>query len=387
MSLDTVAIVGVGSTGYTREVGAERSAAGLACDAVLRALADAGVDRSQVDGIAGTSVPTGTVQAAVGLREVTWWANTTPPFGLTLTEAVHAVAAGACRTALAYHSTFRGRGASRATAADPFRAAGAGDPHGHNVGTVAEAPTGTQGYAFWAGRYLHQYGVGREVLGAIAVNGRANSRANEHAIYSSPLSMEDYLAARMVREPLCLYDMDPPVDGGDAFVVTTAERAADLPGPAVIVHASSFGRTALPYSDQQADLDHTSAHIAARNLWSRSDLGRSEVDLLYLYDGFSIMAVVWLETLGWACPGGAAELLASSADPDGRLELSGRVPVNTHGGSLSEGASQGAGHLREAVTQLRGRAGARQRDGARTALVTTGGFLWNPTAMLLYAGL
>lgn len=384
MSLDTVAIVGVGSSGYTRAVGADRSAAGLACDAVLRALTDAGVERGQVDGIAGTSVPTGTVQAAVGLPEVTWWANTTPPFGLALAEAVHAVAAGACHTAIAYHSTFRGRGASRATAGDPFRAAGVGDPHGHNVGTVAETPTGTLGYAFWAGRYLHQYGVGREVLGAVAVNGRANARSNEQAVYRSPLSMEDYLAARMVREPLCLYDMDPPVDGGDAFVVTSAERAADLPGPAVLVHASSFGRTHLPYSDQQADLDRTGAHIAARNLWSRSDLARADVDLLYLYDGFSIMAVVWLETLGWAPPGQAAELLASSIGPDGRLELGGRVPVNTHGGSLSEGASQGAGHLREAVTQLRGRAGARQREGARTALVTTGGFLWNPTAMLLY---
>jgi acetyl-CoA acetyltransferase len=383
VSLGTVAIVGVGSTGYTRDIRADRSAAGLACDAALLALADAGVDRKEVDGLAGTSVPTGTVQAALGLAEVTWWANTSPPFGLALAEAVHAVAAGACRTVVAYHSTFRGRGASRAAAADPFRSGGVGDPHGHNVGTVAETPTGTLGYAFWAGRYLHQYGVGREVLGAVAVNGRANAASNEQAVYRSPLSMEDYLAGRMVREPLCLYDMDPPVDGGDAFVVTTAERAADLAGPAVLVHASSFGRTALPYADQQPDLDQTGAHIAARHLWSRSDLGRSDVDLLYLYDGFSVMAVVWLETLGWAPPGGAAEVLASSTGQHGRIELCGRVPVNTHGGSLSEGASQGAGHLREAVTQLRGRAGSRQCAGVRTALVTTGGFLWNATATLL----
>ena len=386
MSGDTVAIVGVGSTGYTRDLTADRSAAGLACDAALLALADAGLAPADVDGICGTSVLTGTVQAALGIPEVGWWANTTPPFGLALGEAVHAVHTGACATALVYHATFRGRGASRAVATDPFRATAAGDPHGHNVGTVAETPTGTLGYAFWAGRYLHDHRVGREVLGAIARNGRAHAASNEGAVYRAPLSMDDYLAARMVRQPLGLYDMDPPVDGGDAFVVTTAERAADLAGPAVLVHAASFGRTALPYADQVAGLQQTGAHVAARNLWDRSDIRREDVDLLYLYDGFSIMAVVWLETLGWAPPGGAAELLGASAGADGRLALCGRVPVNTHGGSLSEGASQGAGHLREATTQLRGRAGARQQPRAVTAVVTTGGFLWNATAVLLHTG-
>jgi acetyl-CoA acetyltransferase len=385
MSRDRVAIVGVGSVGYTRDPLAARSAAGLACDAAMEALADAGLQRSDIDGIAGTSVPTATVQAALGIPEVGWWANTTPPFGLALAEAVQAVHTGTCTTALVYHSTFRGQGASRAAAADPYRSGGSGDPHGHNVGTAAETPTGTLGYAFWAGRYLHDHGVGREVLGAVARNGRANAETNERAVFRDPLSEEQYLGARMIREPLCLYDMDPPVDSGDAFVVTTLERAADLGVPAAVVHALSFGRTDRPYADQMADLGRTGSHVAAQRLWAQSDIRRPDVDLLYLYDGFSIMALVWLESLGWAAAGRAGDLLRDSAAPSGRVCLDGRVPVNTHGGSLSEGASQGAGHVREAVTQLRGRAGPRQVRGVTTALVTTGGFLWNATAMLLRA--
>jgi acetyl-CoA acetyltransferase len=386
MSADKVAIVGTGSAGYTRDLRAQRSAAGLACDAAVLALDDAGLDRSDIDGICGTSVPTATVQAALGIPQVTWWANTTPPFGLALAEAVHAVESRICRTALVYHSTFRGRGASRSAGVDPFRSSAAGDPHGHNVGTVAETPTGTLGYAFWAGRYLNDYGVGKEVFGAIARNARANAAANPRAVYRSALSMDDYLAARMIREPLCLFDMDPPVDSGDALIVTTAERAADMDGPTVLVHAASFGRTAKPFADQLEDLGHTGSHVAARNLSARSDVRLTDVDLLYLYDGFSVMAVVWLETLGWAPAGGAAELIRSSVQDDGRLTLCGRVPINTHGGSLAEGASQGAGHVREAVTQLRGMAGDRQVPDARTALVTTGGFLWNATAMIFRRG-
>ena len=380
---DQVAFAGVGSTAYLRDAGA-RSAADLACEAARAAVGDAGIEPEEIDGICGTTVPTAVLQAALGLDDMSWWANSSPPFSLALIEATNAVFAGACTTALVYHATRRGPGASKSARSDPFRARGAGDAHGHNVATVAESPTGTFGYSAWAARYLHEFGATREVLGRIAVNSRTNAGANSHAVYREPLTLEQYYQGRMVREPLCLYDMDPPVDGADAFIVTTAERARDLPRPPVYLHATTYGRTGHPFADQLEAFCHTGKEIVGKQLWAKSDLSLDDVDVFFPYDGFSIMAVSWFEAVGYCPIGGCSEFLADHWDVAGdRILVDGRVPVNTHGGSLSEGASQGAGHVREAVMQLRHHAGERQVDGATCALVTPGGFMWNATGMVL----
>ena len=381
--MDRVAILSVATTPYLRDAGG-MSAAALACKASSDAIVAAGIDRASIDGIAGSSVPTTVVQASLGLPGVTWWSNESAPFGLIFTAAVNAIFAGSCTTALVYHSTYRGSGASASAASDPFRRGNPSDPHGHNVGMMAETPSGTFGYCAWAQRYLHQFGQSREVFGRVAINGRSNASRNDHALFRNPLSMDEYLAGRMIREPLCIYDMDPPVDAGDAFIITSTERARDLCSDPVVVHAATFGRTAKPFADQLEGYDKSGKEIVARDLWAKSDIGLSEIDLFYPYDGFSIMAVGWIEALGYCGTGEAGDFLHDHWDrPSQRILIDGRVPVNTHGGSLSEGATQGAGHMREAYQQLKGTVGERQVEGAATALVTSGGFMWNATGMVL----
>ncbi len=380
---DEVAFAGVGTTPYVRDAGG-RSAAALACDAARSAIEDAGIDRIEIDGICGSSVPTVTVQAALGLPSVTWWSNSSLPFSLLVIEAMNAVYSGACTTALVYHASLRGAGASASAAADPFRIHNASDSHGHNVHMAAESPSGTFGYSAWAQRYLDEYRTGRETFGMIAVNGRTNAGGNPHALFRTPLTMDDYLGARMIREPLCVLDMDPPVDAADAFIITTAERARDLPHRPVALHAASSGRTDRPYADQLESYTRSGKEVVAQRLWAKSELALSDVDVFFPYDGFSIMAVSWIEAVGYCQSGEAGPFLSKhwSAEED-RVLIDGRVPINTHGGSLSEGATQGAGHFREAVNQLRGEAGPRQVPAAQVALVTPGGFLWNATGFVL----
>ena len=112
-------------------------------------------------------------------------------------------------------------------------------------------------------RYLHDYGYGRETLGCIALNSRTNAAANPNAVFREPMTMADYLDGRMVRDPLCVYDMDVPIDGADAFVVTTTERARDLPQPPVLVHAATLGHTDYGSEEQLRDLDHAGQVVVA----------------------------------------------------------------------------------------------------------------------------
>jgi acetyl-CoA acetyltransferase len=178
--------------------------------------------------------------------------------------------------------------------------------------------------------------------------------------------------------------MDIPVDGADAFVVTTAERARDLPHPPVLIHAATLGHTDYGSEEQLRDLDHSGQVLVARQLWAKSDLTLADMDLLYLYDGFSIITLNWLENLGYCGRGEGGDFVTEHwVEEEQRLLVDGRVPINTHGGSLSEGGTQGAGHLREAVRQLRGHAGPRQIRDARAALVTPGGFYFNSQGIIV----
>ena len=191
----------------------------------------------------------------------------------------------------------------------------------------------------------------------------------------------------MIRDPLCLLDMDVPVDGADAFVLTSVQRARDLPHRPVIVHAAIGGLTGRNDDDQAPSLAHHGHDVTARHLWQRSDIGLDGVDIALLYDGFSFITVSWLEKLGWAEEGlGGPFVDEHWSESEQRILIDGKVPLNTHGGALSEGGNQGSGHLREAVHQLRGDAGDRQVPDARTALLAFGGFFFSSSAALLVRG-
>lgn len=392
---DQVAIVGLGRSRYRRD-DPEASIAGITLHACVEAIRDAGLSAVDVDGICGSlAISDVEVQLALGLPEVRWSVNHRVPFGFQLQESVNAVFAGACDVALVYHSRYLG---PRDRTAHPLwaRAAQIGSDletpwktklERHRVTTEPGSMQGGIGYASWAGRYLHEFGVTREeTLGLVAVNNRTNAGMNDEAMLRTPMTLDDYSNARMVREPLGLLDMDMLVTGADAFVVTTAERARDLPTMPVYVHAATAGRTAECREDQVADLHHTGQEIVADTLWAKSDLVLSDVDVFLPYDGFTIIDLMWIESVGYCKRGEAAAFIRSHwNDERARLEINGRIPVNTHGGNLSEGGLQGSGALREAVRQLRGTTGSRQVPGAKVALWTPGGIVWNAAGAILRA--
>jgi acetyl-CoA acetyltransferase len=382
---DRVAIANATTTGFVPH-NTERTPASLVLEACTAVLRETGLTAADVDGLCGSIPDAPAVQAALGLPNVTWFANPVIPFGNHVVAAVSAVASGVCDVVLAYHGAYRMAWNTASALRDPFRRSltpGGSSGGGAGPDTIA----GAAAYAAWASRYLHEYGTPREQLGLVALNDRANARRNPAAAMRGPMTMEDYLAARMIREPLCLFDMDVPVDGADAFVVTTAERARDLPYPPVLVHAATLGMTDRHDEDQLPSLARTGQHVVVEALRARSDLWIEDVDVYFPYDGFSIITLGWLESTGWCGPGEAGPFLAQHWDDrEGRVLIGGRVPLNPHGGALSEGGNQGSGHVREAVLQLQGRAADRQAAGAQTALVTPGGFFFNAQGMVLRRG-
>jgi acetyl-CoA acetyltransferase len=227
--------------------------------------------------------------------------------------------------------------------------------------------------------------VTREDLGLVAINSRSNALGNSGAAMQDPLSMDDYLSAPMIREPLCLYDMDPAVDGADAFIVTTAERARDLALPPVLINAAVLGQVRHNEEDQTVSLRQNGQQVVINTLKAKSDFWIDDIDVYFPYDGFTPITLNWIDNAGWCKPGEAGAFLRQHWDENSqRVLINSRIPVNPHGGSLSEGATQASGHIREAVHQLQGLAGDRQVAGARRALITAGGFFFNAQGLTLH---
>ncbi len=378
---DQVAFVGIGTTGFTRT--SDRSSLALALDASTKAIRDAGLAASDINGVVSTAEPGAPgpelLATTLGIPDVTHFSKPAPVAMFSIVDAMNAVFSGSCDTVLVCSSMLRLPWNSRSAANDPFRRQFA-----PALATgVPESIVGAPAYAAWASRYMHEFGVQKEPFGRVAVNMRTNAVANPAAVMRAPLTLDDYYAARMVREPLSMLDMDVPVDGADAFVLTTAERARMLPHAPVLVHAATVG-LGTSNEDQLPSLARHGQHVVIEALRAKSDLWIDDVDVFFPYDGFTIITLGWIENSGWCKPGEAGRFIAEHWDEAGqRIVINGRVPLNPHGGSLSEGATRGTGHVREAVTQLRGEAGDRQVPGARTALVTPGGFFFNSQGAIL----
>ena len=285
---------------------------------------------------------------------------------------MQAVANGLCRHVLCFRTVWEATYAA-------LRLGGGG---GRSSGWMQwRAPYGAMSAANWIGmnanQYLTRYGSTREMLGYIALNGRANAARNPAAIYRDPMTMDDYLSARPITTPFGLYDCDVPCDASIAIVVSAAEGADDLPKPPVRVDA--VGTQILErVSWDEGTLTHEPQVIGqSTHLWTRTSLTPADVDVAFLYDGFTFNAVSWLEGLGFCGFGEAQDWLEGGT----RIALDGDLPVNPHGGQLSEGRTHGYGFLYEAVAQLRHEAGERQVAGARTAVVTSGG--GTPSGVLL----
>ena len=227
--------------------------------------------------------------------------------------------------------------------------------------------------ANWLGmhcaRHMHLYGTTREQLGWLAVTSRRNAGLNPLAVFRDPMTLDDYLAARMISSPFGLYDCDVPIDGSIAVVVSTAEYAADCPNRAVRFEAIG-GTDGTGGWFHRADFPKMASVDAAAEMWARTDLTHADIDIAELYDGFTFLTFAWLEALGICGDGESGPFVEGGT----RIALDGELPLNTYGGQLSAGRMHGYWVLHEACVQLRGEGGERQVGGdPEVAVVANGG--------------
>ena len=356
-----------------------RTGIDLTVEAALRAIEDAGLTAADIDGVSTYPGFGGSFGGAMGaelheaLRLSLNWRSagveTAGPLG-AVHNAVLAVAAGLARHVLVFRTVVEGSGG-------PLRPGTGGSGGGGGMAGSAGPfqfmiPYGAASAACWvacyARRHMHDYGTTRTQLGAIAVNGRANAAANPKAIYTDPLTIDDYLAVRMVSDPLCLYDCDVPCDGSTAVVVSRRDYAPDAPAGAVGINAMGTAIRGRPSWDQFDDLTSMMMRHTAASMWERTELTVDDVDTAQLYDGFSWLTLAWIEAMGFCGKGESGPFIEGGAN----IAPGGVVPLNTSGGQLSAGRLHGYGHLHEAVMQLRGTANI-QVPGCAVVAVGAGG--------------
>ena len=374
-----VAISGVGLSDVGRRLG--RDPMSLAVDACRAAVADAGLTMGEIDGLStypGGGAKDGghseggiyPVADALGIAP-TWFCGTmeTPGQSGAVVNAMLAVASGLCRHVLCYRTVWE----TTSIAWGNRQKTGVGG--GARISGEMEwrLPYGAMSAGNWialmASHYFHRYGATREQLGWIPVTERAGAAHNPVAIYQEPMTIDDYLDARMITTPFGLFDCDVPCDGSTALVVSAVDAAADGPHRPVLVEAVGTQMRERMSWDQGTLLHEPMVDGPAAHLWSRTDLKPADVDVALLYDGFSFNALSWLEGLGFCGKGEGAAFV----DGGTRIARDGEIPLNPHGGQLSAGRLHGYGFLHEAVTQLRGHGGGRQVDNAEVAVVSTGG--------------
>jgi acetyl-CoA acetyltransferase len=371
-----VAIVGAGVVKSERR---SRSAIGsLAVQMSDAAIADAGLTRSDIDGIScGTSLPADaarTLRPGFDYVDSTYlvehmelepvWSLDDGSFPPALAKAVIAVASGAASCVLVNRTVHNpaGRyhhfGGLEATGRDQWTA-----PYGY-VGWIS-------GMAMAYREYQERFGARRADMAALVLQQRANAqRIPQTYWHGRPLTFDDYMSSRMISEPLCLLDNDIPVDGGGSFIVTTAARAQDLPHPPVYVTSYAKIRKFAPWlPGTLGTLDEYyegGADLAGR-LWRNSGWHPGDCDVVELYDGFTMEVWYWLEVLGFCRQGEAWQLTG-----DGRIAPDGGFPLNTGAGNQGWGRLHGVPQVLECYLQLAGRADERQRAGTTTAISTYG---------------
>ena len=360
-------ITGAGKSQVGRRLG--RTGLDLTLEAVLQAIADAGLTVDEIDGIAsypGPGVPDlgfsgatiNELRNALGLR-TRWYVSAMETAGQIgpAIDACMAVALGLANHVVVYRSVWESTAAHQAGGgrASVLFAGGELPPHLEWV-----APFGALSAANWAAmpaqRYMHDFGLTREQLAQVALNARRNAGRNPDAVYRDPMTLEDYLGARMISEPLCLYDCDVPCDGATAVIVSRRDAAAGLRRHPLTVESVGPGMFERATWDQRFDITTMAAHDSAATLWQNTELRPTDVDMAQLYDGFSFLTVIWLEAMGFCEHGKAGEFLEGG----GRIGLDGDLPLNTSGGQLSGGRLHGMGFLHEACVQLWAEGGERQ---------------------------
>jgi len=381
-------ISGIGQSKIGRRLG--RDGLSLSADAISAALDNAGLSSRDIDGLASwpgymaeapgfSPVTIGDVKEAFGF-ELNWY-NAGPEASQLsqLINATMAIATGQARHVVCFRTMTE---ATAMVSGERSSVITRGDAR---VGGLFQwqVPFGSVSASNWIGiiaqRYMHEFGKTRADLAPIALNARANAELNPKAVYRSPLTFDDYMAARMISTPLCLYDCDVPIDGATALIVSHRDTARDLKAKPIRIEAISGPLIGRDSWDQQPDPTRFINEAAATRMWSRTDLKPADVDVAELYDGFSFLTVLWLEALGFCGRGEGMDFIAGGS----RIARDGQLPLNTHGGQLSAGRTHGLGHVYEAIEQLRGVSGVRQVGGDPAVAVVANGGGNIASAMLL----
>ena len=357
---------GVGETTYSKHAG--KSVLALHLECALAAIRDAGLDPKDIDGIipyTGTGVVAEDFVTNFGIPDLRFSA-TTPLGGASPVAALQcaaaALATGICRHVLipiARNGASGGRIATRMREAPQFR-------------TVAEfeLPVGAfapaQLYAPMARRHMELYGTTSLQFAEIAVNTRRHAILNGNAMMTKPLTVEEHQASRMIADPLRLFDCSLESDGGAAVVVSRADCARDLRQPLISILAVAEGHPDSPSAiSQRADLTRLGIAKAAPRAFAMAGITHADIDVAEIYDCFTYIVLCQLEDLGFCAKGEGGPFIASGA-----TRLEGKLPINTHGGLLSQAHMVGMNHIVELVKQLRGTAGRAQVKDARVGLVT-----------------
>jgi acetyl-CoA acetyltransferase len=371
-----VIMAGVGYSQIGRSTG--RSDGSLALEACKNAITDSGLKVTDIDGLAvwpdrvasvfeGPSITY--MHRALGLNHTRYW----QAFGYgpaqlsSVIGAVYAIASGAAETVLCYRAHLRqeerfyvpgstGTGGALASSDQAFKA-----PYG--------VPAGSPRFALWAQRHAYEYGTTDEHRGAVVLTCREHAQLNPRAVWNGhPMTMDDYLAADLIASPLRIVDCDMPVDGAVALIFTSADRAPDLRAKPIYVESLGHATGPMLDFDLFPDVTHMGARYAGEEMWAGTDLGPGDVDVAQIYDGFSTLALSWIEDLGFTKKGEAGDWLL-----EGNGKLGSAMPICTDGGQLGAGRLHGFGKVAETVQQLRGECGERQVPGAEVGLTCAGG--------------
>ncbi|MFF9013121.1 lipid-transfer protein [Streptomyces sp. NPDC014870] len=372
------AVAGIGATEFSKDSG--RSELKLAVEAVGAALDDAGLTPADVDGMVTFTMDTNpeiTVAQAAGIGELSFFSRIHYGGGAacaTVQQAALAVATGVAEVVVCYRA-FNERSGRRFGSGVQQR-----EPSAEGAALGWQLPFGLLTPASWvamiAQRYLHTYGLTPDAFGHVAVTDRRWAATNPAAYFhGKPITLADHAASRWIVEPLRLLDCCQETDGGQAIVVTSAERARDLRHPPAVIVAAAQGagraQEAMTsfYRDDLTGLPEMG--VVARQLWQTSGLAPGDIDVGILYDHFTPFVLMQLEEFGFCGPGEAADFVAADA-----------LPLNTHGGQLGEAYLHGMNGIAEAVRQVRGTS-VNQIPGAARTLVTAGTGV--PTSGLILA--
>jgi acetyl-CoA acetyltransferase len=363
-------IAGIGQTEFSKSSG--RSELQLASEAAAAAIADAGMTPADIDGMVTFTMDNNDellLMRSLGIGELRYWSRT--PHGgagahTTVQHAALAVHGGAAKAVLVYRA-FNERSGRRF--GQPNQRV---TPPGWNWYLPFGLDTPAKTYSLEFQVYMHRYGLTNEDFGLYPVVARRHAATNPAAwFYQRPITLDDHQNSRWIVEPvLRLLDCCQETDGGVAMVVTTADRAEDLPNPAAHIAAVADGHLrdgSVMFNYYHDDLSRfPEAEFVARQLYGTSGLTPADIDAAMLYENFSPIVFMQLEALGFCGPGEARDFIA-----EGNIDLGGTLPVNTHGGLLGEAYVHGLNNILEGVRQIRSSA-VNQVAGARNVMVAGG---------------